>query len=82
MEPTTVHNVVQGIIAVLGVVAAILTARKNKWWIPVTLIAQPIWVYSAYRANQWGMMILAVVFMLTTSYAIKFWWVKKIHQNN
>lgn len=82
MEYLTLHHVVQFMLAVLGIATAVLTARKHKWWIVTSLLSQPLWFYSAYTAEQWGMVILCLVYTSSTLYAINFWWGKKIHQNN
>jgi hypothetical protein len=77
MELVTVHNVVQFSLAILGIITAVLTARKNKYWVITSLLSQPLWFYSAYTAEQWGMVTLCAVYTSSTLYAIKFWWFTK-----
>ena len=72
-----VHDVAQAALVILGVLSAFLTARKNKYWIITSLCSQPFWFYSAYKADQWGMIALCVVYTATTIYAIPTWWLKK-----
>lgn len=81
MELFTLHNVLQFLLAALGITTAFFTARKNKYWIVTSLCSQPLWFYSAYVAEQWGMLILCIVYTSSTLYAIKIWWGKKSSQN-
>lgn len=82
MEVITLHHTVQLILAILGIATAVLTASKNRWWIVTSLCSQPLWLYSAYIAKQWGMVILCLVYTTSTIYAIKFWWKEKNIQNS
>jgi len=64
-------------IAVFGVTAIILVARKNKWGFVVGLFSQPFWFATALINKQWGVMALNVVFLLTWVYGIYEWFYRK-----
>lgn len=72
-----IHDVIQLLLALLGVGSAVLIAVKNKYWIVASLLSQPLWFASAWRADQWGMLLLCLVYTSTTLYAIKPWWIDK-----
>lgn len=56
----------QIIIGVCGISSVWLTndprANYRRWACVVGLIAQPSWIYSTWKAEQWGVFILAFVY--------------------
>jgi nicotinamide riboside transporter PnuC len=64
-------------VAVLGVIAMFLVARKNRWGFVVGLISQPFWYITTYLHHQWGVFALSVVYTATWIYGIYEWFFKK-----
>lgn len=64
-------------VAVFGITAIILVAKKNKWGFVIGLISQPFWLVTSYLNKQWGVFILTVVYVFTWSYGIYEWFFKK-----
>lgn len=56
----------QAAIAILGAAAAWLSQdarpRWARWACIVGLIGQPFWVAATWRAGQWGMLVVSLVF--------------------
>jgi nicotinamide riboside transporter PnuC len=63
-------------VAIFGITAIILVAKKNKWGFVVGLISQPFWLITSYLHQQWGVFILTVVYVFTWSYGIYEWFLK------
>jgi hypothetical protein len=67
-------------IALTGAIAIWLTQQNNNEWKRYAclfgMVGQPLWFYSAYQAEQWG--ILALTFFYTYSWylGIKNNWIK------
>ena len=55
---------IQATICITGVVAIWLTQQHREAWKKYAcfpgLIGQPFWIYAAYQADQWGILILAI----------------------
>jgi len=64
-------------IAVFGIAAIILVARKNKWGFVLGLASQPFWILTAYNNGQWGIQLLNVIYVFTWSYGIYGWFFKE-----
>ncbi len=64
-------------IAIFGVAAIILVARKNKWGFVLGLASQPFWILTAYENKQWGIQLLNVIYVFTWAYGIYEWFYKK-----
>jgi nicotinamide riboside transporter PnuC len=60
-------------VALLGITAVILIAKKNKWGLVFGLASQPFWLITSYINEQWGVLILTVVYIFTWSYGIYEW---------
>lgn len=60
-----IDHIIQGIIALSGIVAVILLLHPNKklgrWGAFVGLAGQPFWLYATFVAGAWGMFIAAVL---------------------
>ncbi len=69
------QNLAQILIFVLGVFTVYLLALKNprhqRWGYVVGLLAEPAWIYAAWSAHQWGIIILAVIY--SGCYALGIW---------
>ena len=64
-------------IAILGLIAIILVARKNKWGFVVGLASQPFWLLTSFLNKQWGVFFLSVVYTGVWIYGIYEWFYKK-----
>ncbi|MBP9727936.1 MAG: nicotinamide mononucleotide transporter [Candidatus Moranbacteria bacterium] len=60
-------------ITVFGVGSVFLLARKNKWGTVLGLLSQPFWFATAIINDQWGIMILNVVYSATWIYGVYNW---------
>lgn len=64
-------------IAVFGIFAIILVARKNKWGFVLGLLSQPFWILTSYLNKQWGVFLLSLIYCGSWSYGIYEWFFKK-----
>ena len=64
-------------IVFFGLSAVILVASKNKWGFVMGLLSEPFWVITSYLHNQWGIILLAVVYSGSWIYGIYVWFFKK-----
>jgi nicotinamide riboside transporter PnuC len=63
-------------IAILGVTAITLIAKKNRWGFVIGLISQPFWLYSSYENKQWGIFLLSVIYIFSWAFGIYEWFFK------
>ena len=63
-------------IAILGISAVILVAKKNKWGFVLGLAAQPFWLITSYLNHQWGVFLLSLVYVVTWSFGVYEWFKK------
>jgi hypothetical protein len=68
-------------IFVFGVSSAILIARKSKWGIVCGLLSQPFWMMTSIYHNQWGVMMINVIYTVTWLYAAYNWFKKDKNKN-
>ena len=57
------HDIAQAYVLITSALAVYCVARTdkwNKWGYVFGLASEPAWMYSAYIADQWGTMLLAV----------------------
>jgi hypothetical protein len=58
--------VVQTLIAVLGVGAVWLSqdrrTSRRKYACIVGLLGQPLWLYATWKAGQWGIFVLSIIY--------------------
>jgi len=47
-------------IAVFGILAVILVAKKNKWGFVLGLLSQPFWLITSLINKQWGVFCSAL----------------------
>jgi hypothetical protein len=58
-------NLLQALMFVTGAVAIVLAAKPPplaRWGWLIGLLSQPLWLYSTYRAGQWGMFLVAIAY--------------------
>lgn len=60
----------QVFIAVFGLLAIFLVARKNRWGFVVGLLQQPLWFFTTFVNEQWGIFLLSFAYTVTWSYGI------------
>ncbi len=70
-------SISQVVIAILGVAAIILVAKKNKWGFVFGLISQPFWFITSFLNKQWGVFFLSMVYTCSWLYGIYEWFFKK-----
>ncbi|MES2971495.1 MAG: nicotinamide mononucleotide transporter [Patescibacteria group bacterium] len=72
----TADNIAQVGIAVFGITAIILVAKKNKWGFVFGLASQPFWLITSYVNKQWGVLFVSVIYTFTWAYGIYEWFYK------
>lgn len=73
-------DLIQWLILILSTTSIWLVARTEKWsrWgFIVGLIAQPFWLYSSIKNDQWGIVILTLFYTYSWSMGIYNYFVKK-----
>ncbi|MBR9677282.1 nicotinamide mononucleotide transporter [Candidatus Woesearchaeota archaeon] len=73
---TTLDLIAQIGIALFGVTALVLVARKNKWGFVLGLISQPFFFITVIINKQWGIFTLAFIYTFTWAYGIYEWFYK------
>ena len=63
-------------IAVLGVTAIILVAKKNKWGFVFGLLSQPFWFITSFINEQWGIFFLTIIYSGSWLLGIYEWFFK------
>jgi len=63
-------------LAILGIIAIILVARKNKWGFVFGLASQPFWLYTSYINKQWGVFLLSIIYVFSWAFGIYEWFSK------
>lgn len=70
----------QVLIALLGTLAVWCSqspAPRSQRWAPVLgLIAQPFWLVATFRAEQWGMFALSIVYTVAWMRGIRTHWTR------
>lgn len=64
-------------IAVFGITAIILVARKNKWGFVAGFLTQPFFFITSIVNKQWGLFILSILYTGSWAYGIYEWFFKK-----
>ncbi len=67
-------------IAIFGAAAVYLVSRKDhwkRWGYILGICAQPFWFYSAWKAKQWGIFLLAFWYTYSWLNGIYNYWIKK-----
>lgn len=68
-------------IAILGVSAIILVAKKNKWGFVLGLLSQPFWILTSIINKQWGVFILSIIYVGSWTFGIYNWFFKDKKNN-
>jgi len=72
----------QFFIAITGVTAIWLTQQGNEAWKKYACLfgmaGQPFWYYSAYTAEQWGILVLCVFYTYAWWLGIKNNWINNL----
>lgn len=68
-------------IAVLGVTAIILVAKKNKWGFVFGLLSQPFWFITSFINEQWGIFFLTIIYSGSWLLGIYEWFFKNKNQD-
>ncbi len=63
-------------IAIFGVAAVILVAKKNKWGFVLGLASQPFWLITSYLNKQWGVFFLSIIYLFSWALGIYNWFYK------
>jgi len=64
-------------VAILGIIAIILVAKKNKWGFVFGLASQPFWLITSYLNKQWGVFLLSIIYVFSWAFGIYEWFFKK-----
>jgi nicotinamide riboside transporter PnuC len=59
-----------------GISSSFLIAQKNKWGFVLALLAQPFWVIIGITDGSWGVLVLALVYTLSSAYGVFVWCVR------
>lgn len=60
-----IDDLVQAAMLITGAIAFLLVCRgspRAKWGWLIGLLGQPLWLYTTWRAGQWGMFALSCVY--------------------
>lgn len=63
-------------IAIFGVTAIILVAKKNKWGFVLGLISQPFWYITSFINKQWGVFFVSIIYTFSWALGIYEWFFK------
>ena len=66
----------QTAIFILGAIAIILVAKKNKWGFVAGLVSQPFWFITSYMNKQWGVFFVSFVYSISWGYGVYEWFFK------
>ncbi|MDD5062639.1 MAG: hypothetical protein PHN44_10220 [Candidatus Marinimicrobia bacterium] len=73
------NDLIQLIIAVLGIPAIVLVGkgedRLRKWGYLVGLAGQPLWIWGTWLTRQWGILILAMIYIFVWGQGVWHYWV-------
>ena len=64
-------------ITILGTIAIILVAKKNKWGFVAGLASQPFWFITSIANKQWGVFIVTIIFTASWALGVYEWFLKK-----
>ncbi len=69
-------------IAVFGIAAIILVAKKNKWGFVFGLLSQPFWYVTAFINKQWGVFFLSIIYTGSWVFGVYEWFYKNKKTKN
>lgn len=71
----------QTIIAVCGISSVWLSQSAHfnarRWACVLGLLAQPAWLYATWVAQQWGLVILAIIYTVAWARGVRTYWFTK-----
>jgi len=73
---TSLDFIAQIGVAVFGIVAIILVAKKNKWGFVFGLASQPFWLLTSYLNKQWGVFLLSIIYVFSWAFGLYEWFFK------
>lgn len=73
----TLEIIAQIGIALFGLLAIFLVARKNKWGFVLGLISVPFWFVTAIINGQWGIFLLNIAYTASWIYGVWRWFYKQ-----
>ena len=71
-----VYLIAQIGIVVFGISSSFLIAQKSKWGFVLALLAQPFWFYIGITDGSWGVLVLTLVYTVSSAYGVFVWCVK------
>ena len=63
-------------VAIFGVTAIILVAKKNKWGFVLGLVSQPFWYITSFMNRQWGVFFDSIIYTFSWLFGIYEWFFK------
>jgi len=69
-------------IAIFGISAVILVAKKNKWGFVLGLLSQPFWLITSFINKQWGVFILSIIYVGSWAFGVYEWFFRKDKTKN
>lgn len=64
-------------IALFGITAIILIAKKNKWGFVFGLISQPFWYITASIHGQWGVVFISMAYTCSWIFGVYQWFYRE-----
>ena len=68
--------IVQAAIFILGTLAIVLVAKKNKWGFVAGFFSQPFWIITSYKNQQWGVFLVSIIYTFSWAFGIYEWFYK------
>lgn len=69
-------------VAVFGIIAVVLVAKKNKWGFVFGLASQPFWLLTSYLNRQWGVFLLSIIYAFSWGFGLYEWFFKEKKNEN
>lgn len=63
-------------VAIFGISAIVLVAKKNKWGFVLGLFSQPFWLLTSFINKQWGVFFVCIIYTFTWVFGIYQWFFK------
>ncbi len=73
----TLNVISQVAIAIFGLSAIFMVAKKNRWGFVLGLAQQPFWFFTTIYGEQWGIFILSIAYTISWILGIYEWFFKK-----
>ena len=72
----TLDIIAQVGIAIFGITAIILVAKKNKWGFVCGLASEPFWLITAILHQQWAVFLLSIIYVFSWAFGVYNWFYK------